>query len=198
MRKLKRRRREKGPLSVTEKGKEGKSKMIASCGFLEDELRQCSKEEGVTMADSVETLGVDLRTRVKSWGVKEKARRRKCKVRFSLIKKNKGFPKEPHEVWCQDGTSGKGLIDIGIHPENWCWKDVGFRKDSSVLIGQMKVSAKHVTKRKAPEKHRFYHCPEWNEVRREISEAFRKWEQNARTSKKEWKWAKWYCHASTR
>ena len=51
-------------LSVTENGKAGKSKMIASCGFLEDELRQCSKE-GVTMADSVETLGVDLRTRVK-------------------------------------------------------------------------------------------------------------------------------------
>ena len=39
--------------------------MIASCGFLEDELRQCSKEEGGTMTDSVETLGVDLRTRVK-------------------------------------------------------------------------------------------------------------------------------------
>ena len=50
-------------LSVTENGKE-RSKMIASCGFLEDELRQCSKEEGVTLADSVETLGVDLRTRV--------------------------------------------------------------------------------------------------------------------------------------
>ena len=33
--------------SVTEDGKEGKSKMIASCGFLEDEMRQCSKEEGV-------------------------------------------------------------------------------------------------------------------------------------------------------
>ena len=29
-------------LSVTEDGKEGKSKMIASCGFLEDELRQFS------------------------------------------------------------------------------------------------------------------------------------------------------------
>ena len=28
--------------------------MIASCGFLEDELRQCSKEEGVTVTDSVE------------------------------------------------------------------------------------------------------------------------------------------------
>ena len=59
--------------------------MIASCGFLEDELRQCSKEEGVTMADSVE------RTRVKKLGAKDKARRKKCKVRFSLIKKNKAF-----------------------------------------------------------------------------------------------------------
>ena len=29
-------------------------------GFLEEELRECSKEEGVTMADSMETLGVDL------------------------------------------------------------------------------------------------------------------------------------------
>ena len=63
-------------LSVTENGKEGKSKMIASCRFLEDELRQCSNEEGVTLADSVETLGVDLRTRVKRLGAKEKARRK--------------------------------------------------------------------------------------------------------------------------
>ena len=35
-------------LSVTENGKEGKSKMIASCGFLENELSQFSKEEGVS------------------------------------------------------------------------------------------------------------------------------------------------------
>ena len=41
------------------------------------------------MANSVETLGVDLRTRVKKLGAKEKAR----KVRFSLIKKNKAFQK---------------------------------------------------------------------------------------------------------
>ena len=60
-------------LSVTQDGKEGKSKMIASCGFLEDELRQFSREEGVTMADSVDSLGVDLRTRVKKLGAKEKA-----------------------------------------------------------------------------------------------------------------------------
>ena len=36
---------EKGlKLSVTESGREGKSKMIASCRFLEDELHQCSKQ----------------------------------------------------------------------------------------------------------------------------------------------------------
>ena len=51
--------------------------MIASCGFLEEELRQCSKEEGVTLADSVETFGVDLRTKVKKLGAKEEARRKK-------------------------------------------------------------------------------------------------------------------------
>ena len=72
--------------------------MIASCGFLEDELRQCSKEEGVTMADSVETLGIDLRVRVKNLGVKEKARRKKCKVIFSPIKKNKAFQKNYMKV----------------------------------------------------------------------------------------------------
>ena len=38
------------------------------------------------------------------------------------------------------------------------------------------------------DKHRLYHCPEWYVVRREIPEAFRKWEQTTRTSKEEWKW----------
>ena len=50
------------------------------------------------MADSVETLGVDLRTRVKKLGTKEKARRKKCKVRFSIIKKNKAFGKNYKKV----------------------------------------------------------------------------------------------------
>ena len=49
------------------------------------------------MADSVATLGVDLRTRVKRLGVQEKARR-KCKVRFSLIKKYKAFQKNHMKV----------------------------------------------------------------------------------------------------
>ena len=71
-------------LSVYEDGKEGKSKMIASCGFLDNELRQFSKEEGVTVADSVDTLGVDLRTRVKKLGAKEKARRKKIMEAYGL------------------------------------------------------------------------------------------------------------------
>ena len=94
MKKLKEEVEKKGlQLSVTENGKEGKSKMIASCGFLENELRQFSREEGVTLADCVEILAVDLRTIVKSLGAKEKARRKKCNVRFSLMKKNKAFHK---------------------------------------------------------------------------------------------------------
>ena len=79
MKKLKEEVEKKGlKLSVTENGKEGKSKMT-SCGFLENELSQLSKEEGVTLADSAETLGVDLRTRVKRLGAKEKARRKNAR-----------------------------------------------------------------------------------------------------------------------
>ena len=84
--------------------------MIASCAFLEDTQRQCCKEEGVTKADSVETLGVDLRTRVKRLGAKEKARRKKCKVRFSLIKKNKALQKNNMKVVV------KKLLRAGIVP----------------------------------------------------------------------------------
>ena len=53
--------------------------MIFSCRFLEDGLRQCSKEEGVTLADSVETLGVDLRTSVKRFGIKEKREKKRAR-----------------------------------------------------------------------------------------------------------------------
>ena len=83
--------------------------MIAICGFLENELSQFSKE-GVTLADCVETLGVDLRTRVKRLGAKAKARRIKCKVRFSIIKKNKAFQKSYMKVGV------KKLLRAGMMP----------------------------------------------------------------------------------
>ena len=65
---------------------------------LESKLSQFSIEEGVTLAHTMETLGVDWRTRVKSLGAKEKARRKKCKARFSLMKKNKAFHKNYMKV----------------------------------------------------------------------------------------------------
>ena len=46
----------------------------------------------------MDTLGVDMRTRIKKLGAKEKARRKKCWVRFSLIKKNKAFQKSYMKV----------------------------------------------------------------------------------------------------
>ena len=59
--------------------------MVASCGFFEDELSQFSKEQGVILADSVETPGVDLRKRVKRPGAEEKARRKQCNVRKNYM-----------------------------------------------------------------------------------------------------------------
>ena len=99
-------------MSITENGKEGKSKVIASCGYLEERLRECSRE-GVTMADGVETLGVDLRTRVKRLGTKEKARRKKCSARFSLIRKNKAFQKISMKVEevAQNGSGTSASVE---------------------------------------------------------------------------------------
>ena len=64
MKKLKEVEQEGLKLSVTENGREGKNKMNASCGFLENELRRFSRE-GVTLAESVESLGVDLREKMR-------------------------------------------------------------------------------------------------------------------------------------
>ena len=139
-------------LSVTDKGKEGKSKMIASCGFLEIELHQFSKEEGVTMADSLETLGVDLRMRVKRLAAKEKARRKKCKVRFSIIKKNKALQKNYMKVGV------KKLLCAGMVPaRTWGVHAVGMspterfklRRQMAAAAGQrsttsLSCSCKHM------------------------------------------------------
>ena len=91
-------------------GKEGMRKMIVSCAYFEDKLRESSEEEGGTMADGVETLGVDLRTRVKRLGAKEKARRKKCSVRFSLIRKNTALQKSFMKVGVQK------LLRTGLVP----------------------------------------------------------------------------------
>ena len=81
MKKLKEEVENKGlKLSVIENGEAGKSKMIASCGYLENELSRFNTEEGVTLAESVETLGVDLRTRVKRSGSERKIEKKLVQI----------------------------------------------------------------------------------------------------------------------
>ena len=70
----------------------------------------------------------------------------------------------------EGGWVQKRLFDIG-------WSD------------ESKCQACH--KEKGTEKH----CPEWSEIREEIPEVFRKWEQKAKTSKKRVEVAKRYRRA---
>ena len=71
--------------------------MITSRECLEEKFLECTRK-GVDLATSVETLGVDLRLRTKQLGAKEKAMRKKCDVRFSLIRENRIFQKNHHEA----------------------------------------------------------------------------------------------------
>ena len=64
------------------------------------------------LAESVETRGVDLRTKVKMLGAKEEVRRRTCRVRFSLIKKKGGLSEELLEERCEEAVDdGNGVSE---------------------------------------------------------------------------------------
>ena len=75
-------------LSITERGKKGKIKVIASCTYLEEKFQECTKRGRVGLATSVETEGVDLKTTTKQLGAKVTVGRTKCDVRFSIARKN--------------------------------------------------------------------------------------------------------------
>ena len=89
-----------------------------------------------------------------------------------LRKKTKDDWTEKHrnvarKVFLEGGWVQKQLFDIGWSDESEC---------------------QACRKEEGTEKHRLHHCPGWNEGRCQIPEACRKTEQNAKTSKKEWKW----------
>ena len=88
---------------------------------------------------------------------------------------NQGWP------WCERKKKEIGVKSIETWPRKSFWKEVGRKKDYSILDGRTAVSVKLV---EGTENHRLYHCPEWHAVSRGIPEAFRKWEQKAKTSKK--------------
>ena len=111
MKKLKEEEEKTGlQLSVTESGKEGKSNMIASCGFIGNEHSQFSKEGGVTSAESVKTLGVDLRPRVKKLGAKEKREEESARSGSRLSRRIKLSRKNHMKVGV------KKLLRAGIVP----------------------------------------------------------------------------------
>ena len=51
-------------------------------------------------------------------------------------------------------------------------------------------------KEEGTEKHRLHNCPEWHEIRREIPEAFRTWEQKSENFKERVEVAERHCNAS--
>ena len=71
--------------------------MIAPCGFLEDELRSYSKEERVTMADSVETIGGGLENERQEVGSERKSEVGEVQGEVLAYEEEQGLPKELHE-----------------------------------------------------------------------------------------------------
>ena len=67
-----------------------------------------------------------------------------------------------------------GLKNTETWPENWYWKEVGCSRNSDESAWQT------CHKEEGTEKHRLHNCPEWHEIRREIPEVFRTWEQKMR------------------
>ena len=89
-------------LSVTEmeKEKEGKSKVIASCGYLEETLRECSKEERVTMEGQCGNGWSGLESHSQEVGSERKTQEgRSARLGFLLIKWNIGSKKSYMKVW---------------------------------------------------------------------------------------------------
>ena len=108
LKKLKMEVEERGlKLSIAEGVKEGTNKAITSCRYLEERFQECSRKEGVALETSVETLQGDLRTRTKQLGAKEKAGRKKCDVRFLLIRKNRELPEKIHEDWSKNAVEDR-------------------------------------------------------------------------------------------
>ena len=83
--------------------------------FLEDELRPCSKEEGVTMADSVETLGSVFENQSQEVGSERKSKKEEVQGEILVHQEEQGLPEELHEGGGQEVvTSGYGASeDVG-------------------------------------------------------------------------------------
>ena len=80
---------------------------MTSCGYLEEKFRECTKK-GVDLATSVETLGVDLRTRAKQLGGEREGEEEKVRCDVLAHKKNRVFQKNYME------TGVRKLLRLGL------------------------------------------------------------------------------------
>ena len=103
---------------------------------------------------------------------KQKIRRRAC-----------GFRR--HWRCCGRRRRETGPKSIEMWPENWSWQEVRVQKKLFDIGWSVERECRACHKQEGTEKHRLHPCPEWQGI---IREAYRKWKQKAKTSKKEWKW----------
>ena len=111
---------EKGlKLLIIKRGQNGKSKLVKSCRYLEESFHDWSEKRVVTTT-SVESLGVDLGTKTKQMGAKEKTRRKKCEVRFSLTRKNMIFEKSYMRIGRGKVAEDRlGPCESVVRPSSW-------------------------------------------------------------------------------
>ena len=87
-------------LSITEGGKEGKSKVMTSCKCLEVRFQKCSQKERVVLATSNETLGAELKTRTDQLGAKEKNEKKEVGCEILADQEKSCLSDKLHEDWC--------------------------------------------------------------------------------------------------
>ena len=113
---------------------------------------------------------------------------RKWAVKHGIEELKEGIWLEPALALLRKKTK-EGWTDKHRNVARQVVLEGGWVQNRLYVIGwsnESKCRACHTEER--TEKHRLYHYPGWNEVRRQITEAVRKWEQKTRTSKKEWRW----------
>ena len=88
---------------------EGKSKAVTSCWYLEERFQECSKK-GVVLATSVETLGVDLRTRAKQSGSEGEGQKQEVWCEILAYQEKSGLP----EIFLRIGV--RKLLRTGLVP----------------------------------------------------------------------------------
>ena len=102
----------------------------------EGETEGQSRRGGVGFPHSVETFGVDLRITTKQWGAKEKTKRRKCDVRFSIAMRNHVFQKKYMRIDLRK-LLRMGLVLAGV----WGGQAVGISPTERLILRRQMTAA---------------------------------------------------------